>query len=89
VFKNYNIFSIVLKQFFYVGIKSWSADKLSFYPYEARFYKTTVLKVPFVGLPTAHAKMPGSFPLKFDLNEKMVSLVGVGTHCLSVISLLP
>jgi hypothetical protein len=35
-----------------VGIWSWSADKLSFNPYEAGFYKATVLKVtlPFAGL---------------------------------------
>jgi len=44
------------KFFFLVGFWSWSADKLSFHPYEAGFYKPTVLKVhpPFCRI-TAYA----------------------------------
>ncbi len=47
---------------FFVGVRSWLADKLSFHPlsYEAGFYKPTVLKVhpPFCRI-TAYATMPG------------------------------
>jgi hypothetical protein len=45
---------------FLVGIWSWLADKLSFHPYEAVFYKLTVPKVhpPFCRI-TAYATMPG------------------------------
>jgi hypothetical protein len=48
------------KVVFYVGIWSWLADKLSFHPYEAGFYKPTVIKghPPFCRI-TAYATMPG------------------------------
>jgi hypothetical protein len=46
--------------FFFVGIWSWLVDKLSFHPYEAGFYKPTILKFhpPFCRI-TAYATMPG------------------------------
>jgi hypothetical protein len=47
--------------FCFVGLWSWSADKLHVHPYyEIGFYKLTVLKVhPPISRITAHAAMPG------------------------------
>ena len=46
--------------FFFVVIWSWLATSFSFHPYEAGFYKPTLLKVhpPFCRI-TAYATMPG------------------------------
>ena len=58
--KNNNNITILIDICFFVGIWSWLADKLSFHPYKAGFYKPTVHKVhpPFCRI-TAYATMPG------------------------------
>jgi hypothetical protein len=55
------VLSIFYFLFFFVGLWSWSADKLHFtHSYEAGFYKPTVLKVhPPICRITAYATMPG------------------------------